>query len=307
MFRPQGVEWKNVDNQERFVASTKTYMRYLYNNPNIDDAMYLYSCGFDTTKPGHVYGPTVRSGYMLHYIISGSGIFTSGGHTWPLHKGDLFFIEPGRQIKYEASRSTHWAFFWMGFRGSLVEKYLQRCMLSASNPVFNETEAGIVKNLFSEIIEVSILEQETDILLNAKLMEVLYQLCLYFPKTPAKKGIERNKIAVQSLQYIRNHYDTAMKIEDVAAYFNIDRTWLHRQFRKEFAMSPKAYLTKLRMNKAAELLINTRFPIATIAISVGYQDPLLFSKIFRHTTGLSPSDFRQQKGNAGSERPPAFK
>ncbi|POP42200.1 hypothetical protein CHU32_21385 [Superficieibacter electus] len=54
-------------------------------------------------------------------------------------------IAPGEIIKYEASQATPWSFFWMGFRGSLVKHYLQRCRLSPQEPVFHESQAGIIK------------------------------------------------------------------------------------------------------------------------------------------------------------------
>lgn len=274
-------------------------MRYLYNNPYTNDALHLYSCGFDVTAPNHIYGPTVRSGYMLHYILSGAGRFTSENRTWSLSKGDFFFIEQGKQIQYCASETTPWAFFWMGFRGFLATEYLQRCTLSAHNAVFNEAQAGIIKNIFSEIIEVSAIEQDADILVNARLMELLYHLCRLFPAKHSANASLKNKIAVQTMQYIRNHYDSILKIEDIAANLNVDRSWLHRQFKKEFHISPKEYLTRLRINKAAELLCNTQYPVSIIASSVGYADALLFSRIFRNATGLSPSDYRKNNLHKG--------
>lgn len=290
-----------MDNQGNFVARGKYALNYLYNNPFANDALYLYSCGFDATAPGHTYGPTVRSGFMLHYILSGNGVFTSNGCTWPLHQGDFFFITPGEIIKYEADKTTPWAFYWMGFRGTLITHYLQRCKLSSTNPVFHESQAGIIKNTFSEIIEISTLGTNSDILIAAKLTDIIYLLCQNFPVEDEAPSHSPKKIAIQAMQYIRNHYDRNIKIEEIARYLNIDRTYLHRLFIQEFQCSPKEYLTRIRLDKARALLLNTRYSIATIAFSVGYQDALLFSKVFRHATGFSPSEYRQQKAkNAAS-------
>ncbi len=279
-------------------------MNYLYNNSFANDSLYFYSCGFDATAPGHTYGPTVRSGYMLHYVLSGKGIFTSGGQDWALHQGDFFFIAPGEIIKYAADATTPWAFFWMGFRGSLVTNYLQRCKLSPTNPVFHENQAGIIKNLFSEIIEVSVLNSNTDILLTAKMTEMLYLLCHNFPADEPYIPRSPKRIAIQAMQYIRNHYDRNIKIEDIARYLNIDRTYLHRLFSQHFQHSPKEYLTRVRLDKAQALLLSTQYSVATIAFSVGYQDALLFSKVFRNATGLSPTDYRQQKQRNAAHQSP---
>ena len=34
---------------------------------------FVYTCGYETCTPGHSYGPVLRSGYLIHYVLSGSG------------------------------------------------------------------------------------------------------------------------------------------------------------------------------------------------------------------------------------------
>ena len=55
------------------------------------DAM-IYTCGYETCAPSHSYGPVVRSGYLIHYILEGKGIYKTDGHIWQLSKGDAFLI-----------------------------------------------------------------------------------------------------------------------------------------------------------------------------------------------------------------------
>ena len=60
-------------------------------------------------------------------------------------------------------------------------------------------------------------------------------------------------------------------------------------------MSPQKFLMKFRITKAAELLYNTDLPIANIAYSCGYSDPLAFSKTFKKIKGVSPKEYRDTK------------
>ena len=55
------------------------------------DAM-IYTCGYETCEPGHSYGPVVRSGYLIHYILKGKGIYKTDGHIYQLSEGDAFLI-----------------------------------------------------------------------------------------------------------------------------------------------------------------------------------------------------------------------
>ena len=65
-------------------------------------------------------------------------------------------------------------------------------------------------------------------------------------------------------------------------------------------MSPQQFLTTYRITKATELLQLTPLPIESIAISCGYQDPMVFAKAFRQIKKLSPSAYRKeiQKGES---------
>ena len=100
--------------------------RYFFNNSNNNENLFLYTVGYEETKPLHKYGPTTRSGYMLHYIKSGKGTFYSRGKTFHLKAGEFFFIEPEEIIWYEADEYEPWAYYWIGFRGNMVSEYLRR-------------------------------------------------------------------------------------------------------------------------------------------------------------------------------------
>lgn len=69
---------------------------------------------------------------------------------------------------------------------------------------------------------------------------------------------------------------------------------LSRLFRQHHGLSFQAYLQKLRLDKAAELLTTTRLPVARIAKRVGYRDVSRFGQHFKRHHGQTPSDFRVQ-------------
>ena len=101
------------------------------------DAM-IYTCGYETCEPSHSYGPVVRSGYLIHYILEGKGIYKTDGHIWQLSEGDAFLIRPNTLIYYEADKYHPWTYTWIGFQGILpkettvgeLAKLLDRTLLS---------------------------------------------------------------------------------------------------------------------------------------------------------------------------------
>jgi YesN/AraC family two-component response regulator len=63
-------------------------------------------------------------------------------------------------------------------------------------------------------------------------------------------------------------------------------------FKKYTGSSPIEYVTKLRMDRAKHLLMNSTMPISCIAEEVGYADPLYFIRMFTRKTGVPPKKFR---------------
>ncbi|WP_375537084.1 helix-turn-helix domain-containing protein [Alteribacillus sp. HJP-4] len=98
----------------------------------------------------------------------------------------------------------------------------------------------------------------------------------------------------QALQFIRNNFETDIQISEIANSLAIVRTYLHRLFKKEIVVSPKEYLTNCRIRKARDLLKTTDLPISTVAKSSGYEDTQQFSKVFKHQTTFTPTQFRKQ-------------
>ena len=89
-------------------------MDFLFNNLNTNPYISVYTVGYEKTKPNHSYGPTRRSGYMLHYVYSGKGEFICQGKTYHLKAGDFFFISPDATITYTADQTDPWAYYWFG-------------------------------------------------------------------------------------------------------------------------------------------------------------------------------------------------
>lgn len=91
--------------------------------------------------------------------------------------------------------------------------------------------------------------------------------------------------------YFRNNYAT-IGVSDVAAYIGFTRSYFTTMFKKVTGKSPQEYLIQCRMDRSRQLLLETDLSIQEIAISVGYDDRLTFSRIFKKNYGESPARFR---------------
>lgn len=80
---------------------------------------------------------------------------------------------------------------------------------------------------------------------------------------------------------------------DMARKLAVSPTYLSILFKKHTGYSLQQYIRKVRLDKAKHLLKTTLLPIGLVADEVGYADPLYFSRLFAHETGLSPTEYRK--------------
>jgi len=93
--------------------------------------------------------------------------------------------------------------------------------------------------------------------------------------------------------YLDTNYSEKIVIKDLAKSFGVHPNYLSRIFSEKFGYSPKHYLLKLKLKKACRLLMTTGLPVSVIAGSLGFEDQLAFSKLFKKEFSLSPTEYRK--------------
>ena len=100
------------------------------------------------------------------------------------------------------------------------------------------------------------------------------------------------KIALAK-RYVEEHYMENITLEDLGEYLGFNPSYFSTLFKKETGTSFVEYLSRVRMEKAKELLKETDLKIQDICLMVGYNDVRYFRKLFARSTGLSPNEYRR--------------
>ncbi|GGG65377.1 hypothetical protein GCM10010918_19480 [Paenibacillus radicis (ex Gao et al. 2016)] len=103
---------------------------------------------------------------------------------------------------------------------------------------------------------------------------------------------EKRDLAAQIIAIIYERYAEAITLESLSESLNYSVAHLSSYFKSRTGLSPIDYLIKIRMNKAAMLLIETDANLREIAIGVGYQDPFYLGRMFKKHKGVSPTRYR---------------
>ena len=95
------------------------------------------------------------------------------------------------------------------------------------------------------------------------------------------------------LELMRARLSEDLSLDELAAEAQLSPFHFARMFKQSLGVPPRLYLTRLRVEKACELLEHTDLPITQIAIEVGYSSNQVLARVFQRHMSMSPSDYRR--------------
>ena len=233
------------------------------------------SFGWQNCKSGHSYGPKVRTYWILHYVVRGTGIFVKDNVSHQVNPGDIFVIPPYEETYYEADKDHPWRYIWCGFT---TEDELPSALYQ---PVIRYSGAGAV---FEDMMRCAKMENGRSAFLSSKLWELMSMLL--------EKGPPKADYITKALSFMHAEYAGGISVKDVSERLSLDRSYFSTIFSERMGMSPQKYLMNLRMEKAAELMTVYGEKPSTAGASVGYPDIYHFSKMFKKHFGVSPREYK---------------
>ena len=97
------------------------------------------------------------------------------------------------------------------------------------------------------------------------------------------------------MQYIHDHYQEEVTLEEIAAAASISKSSALQIFQSGIQIAPVSYLIQYRLMQAAELLYTTTKPVSIIAIETGFTSAGYFCRKFKERYQISPNEYRKQR------------
>jgi len=94
-------------------------------------------------------------------------------------------------------------------------------------------------------------------------------------------------------EFLIRHHKQKLELKDIAQHVGLSAYHLDRLFKQETSVTPRVFLEKIRMDRAAHLLMHTGQSNLEICYEVGFLSPSSFYKTFRQAMGCSPSEYRK--------------
>jgi two-component system response regulator YesN len=112
----------------------------------------------------------------------------------------------------------------------------------------------------------------------------------------SRQNVASTDMRIQKvIQLIRHRYWDHLSLELLAREIGMSKYRLSHRFSREVGMSFRAYLLRVRLDRARELLATGRVSISEVAQAVGFTDLPRFDKLFKRYTGLTPSAYRLRR------------
>ncbi len=282
--------------------------RWLGSSPIENAELFLTVCGIEKCPADKFYGPAIRDDYHVHFILNGKGTLKIGDTSYFLGRGQIFVIPPDIETYYYADPKDPWHYTWVSFGGSKAALYLEKAGITASHPIrdtYIQPEDFLAYT--EKILDHHELTIANELTRTALLYEILALLVQSQNQTQQSQDFMPDyspELYVNyALEYIHNNY-AHVRVQDIASYIGIARSYLTRIFKQQLKTSPQEYILGYRMEQGRRLLCTTGLSVQEVALQIGYGDPLAFSKAFKHTFGLSPKHYREQALTRTAPTPP---
>ncbi|MBQ9543830.1 MAG: helix-turn-helix domain-containing protein [Clostridia bacterium] len=231
--------------------------------------------GIQDCQPSHRFGPAIRETYLLHYVLSGKGVFSVRRKKYELSAGEGFFIYPGEVTVYAADRLEPWSYFWTGIEKTPeTEEVLAARGLRKTSGIFSfDRDSSGIKTV-REILNGAMNTTHEN-------AAALFYLAIQSVETEKLRPESASEIYMKAVDYMEERFATELTVEGMAKHLNVSRSNLYRIFMKETQRSPQRAILDFRLDKARRMKESGDLSLTQIAFSCGFCDLSHFSKAYK--------------------------
>ncbi len=291
-----------ADASPAFLSTQITEARRYYLNltPRRDSAFEVVCGGVERCRGDYAIR---RSGFpylAIEFVAEGQGELKLGGREYPLRPGMAFAYAPRVRHAIQNNARSPMLKYYVDFAGRTAERLLKQSPLGRWEAVQVSSPSEII-DLLEQLQRNGAAQGPFSAQICAHLVSLLI-LKISEKAIPFGSGEARAFPTYERIkQHIEQHFLELKTVEDAAAACHVNASYLSRLFQRFYHHSPYRFLMRLKMNKAAALLLDGGLRVKEVADALQFSDPYNFSRAFKNVYGLSPEQFVQQGRRRGME------
>ena len=249
--------------------------------------IYATDMAFEQCAPDKEKVDSIIPYAVIHFVISGEGYINGKRIT----KNTAVLSFKNNRMHYYPSPSDPWSYIYIRIKGEEIKKAFEEhgfghgitaVPFARTEPLFQ------ILSLYQTLSALNRLDA------GRLIANAIFLLLAEKRHPPTVQSKPMHHVA-SIMNFIDENYDKRITMEEIAKKYYLNKNYMRTLFVKQLGLSPKQYLQRVRMKRAAFLLTETESDVALIAKSVGYDDALLFSKMFKQYWGVSPIQYRKRQ------------
>lgn len=266
---------------------------------------------YEPSISGWGYGNHSHSGYELHFIPKGYGNLKIMDKTYNIIPGTLYLTGPGVYHEQEAAFSDPMCEYCLNFEFNVVpdnkntnELYIKSEINSILH-VLKNTNFWFGKDIFksSELFDKVISELETKrigyyLFIQNLVSQIILNAIRCFDENKVSDYYIPRKVPDDLRRFVIDnyleHFTSDSSLNELAKIINISIRQLNRIMKDYYSMGFKEKLIANRLHYAANLLLNTNYPIQYISERSGFTSVSYFNRAFKKYYTMPPSKFRKK-------------
>lgn len=222
-----------------------------------------------------------RFDYQLLYV--GSGNMNFNGKTLPA--GNVYLYKPKEPQDY-VTYGSNTSIYWIHFSGIAAEKLF-------ADLSFKYMDVGVF-DAFEEFCEFAVnfyntQQQSNELIIEGKLLILLAELERKYKAASNEASYHKIEGIVE---FINKNATLHLKNEEYAKMCDMSKYYFIKQFKTLTGKTPQKYRIDLLLNKSKMLLRDTNLRISEISNTLGFEDSLYFSRVFKKHFEISPMQYR---------------
>jgi AraC-like DNA-binding protein len=194
--------------------------------------------------------------------------------------------------RIETSPDSPLGKYFVGFTGNEVEAFLERYDIQPGY-VSRCVKGEPIRRAFDTLIDRGIRKSRLARPLCASITRQLLLMCRDDAAEPVSTDTPAYGTYSRGRDFIERNYLSMTSLEAIAKACEVDAPYLCRLFARFHDESPYQFLTRLRMEHASRILLESDASVKSVASELGFKDAFHFSRVFKSVHHVPPSRFRQ--------------
>lgn len=265
----------------------------LHNHLLTENINIIYT-GFHKEDAYFVAGEHSHTFCEILYVMSGTGKTIIDTVEYKIRTGDIMVINAGIVHKEISDEKDKLNLVFLAIDNFNYDHLPKNHLIGENEPVVisGKNYRYKIESYFTDLLSETSNQIELSSFMIKNLVGALLALIIRLYMAIPMEQNSYHQDCINIKEYIDQNYTNPLTLDSLSEQVYLSKYYLSHIFKTQTGTSPIKYMIHKRISKAATLLVTTDLSIKDIAMSVGYDDPVYFSQMFKKIQNVSPATYR---------------